>query len=61
MIVYILTVYKNGNNIFSHDIIIEKSASFSQQVKDVLDRFRVAFPEISLSDDDVKFAIAPKG
>ncbi len=58
--IYTVAVEKDGLRIFSHDIDVGATQSFSDDVRNALERFHENFPGVSLLDDDVSFSIARK-
>lgn len=56
-LIYTVSVIKAGQNIYSHDIMLDASRSFAADVHEALDYFRKNFSEISLLDDDVELSI----
>ena len=62
MILYTLSMVKNGKEIFSQDLAIEEGISFEDQVKDAFENFRRQnkldlMEELNLLDEGVDITI----
>ena len=60
MILYTVAVTKSGNVVFEHDIAVDATRSFAEDVHDAMENFRKNFGNISLLDDDVHLSIKRK-
>ncbi len=55
---HMLEVQRDGVTIFAEEIMVIDPAIFPTQVKDVLEAFLIAQPEVSLFDSDLGIVIA---
>ena len=65
MILYTLSMVKDGKEIFSQDLAIEEGISFEDQVKDAFENFRrqsklALMEELNLLDEGVDITIHRK-
>ncbi len=65
MILYTLSMVKDGKEIFSQDLVIEEGISFEDQVKDAFENFRQQskldlLEELNLLDEGVDITIHRK-
>nr|WP_313011626.1 hypothetical protein [Brucella intermedia] len=55
--IYTLEIYKGDSRIFAHDILLDASQKFGEQIESALHKFRLNFPGVGLFDDDVRMHI----
>ena len=58
--IFTFNVTVDGNVIYSHDIMVDESRSFKDDVSAAIGTFRENFPLISLFDQNVEFTIKKK-
>jgi hypothetical protein len=56
-IIYTVSVTKADKVIYSHNIVLDRSRSFANDVHEALESFRKTYPSVSLLDDGVNLTI----